>query len=531
MTNSIDDLGQAEVVLVIGSNTTEAHPIIGIALKKAARAGTRLFVIDPREVPLTRHASRWLPIRPGTNVALLNAMMRIILDEGLAAEKFIADSTEGFDDLRRLLADLDLDTAAETCGVLLDDIREAAIAYASAKRGAIVYSMGATQHTSGTEQVRAIANLAMLTGQIGRPGTGVNPLRGQNNVQGACDVGCLPDLRPGYRPVTDPDGLESTREVWGPDLHLPETPGLTAVEMMDAAAAGLLKAMYIVGENPALSDPDQTHVRAALGKLDFLVVQDLFLTETTEFADVVLPAASFLEKDGTFTNTERRVQLVRKVVGAPGCALGDSEIFLRLAAAMGRPMTYSSPKAVMQEIASLVPQYAGVSHARLRAIDGGLQWPCTHLSHRGTPILHAKGFARGKGAFAAVEYRPTSASSASGHRLVLTTGRDLWHFHTDTMTGRSGELGTLAPDAYIAMHPLDAVELGLCDGGLVDVESDHGRVRTTLRLQGGNAVRRGVVYMPFHFAESPANRLVGGALDPTAKIPGLKATAVSVTAV
>lgn len=526
MTNSIGDLGTADVVLVIGSNTTEAHPIIGIELKRAARKGTRIFVADPREVALIRHAERWLPVKPGANVALLNAMMRVILDEDLADEDFIADRTEGFDELREMLDALDLEDAARTAGVPLAAIRETALAYAVAEKAAIVYSMGVTQHTSGTEQVRAVANLAMLTGNIGRPGTGVNPLRGQNNVQGACDAGCLPDLLPGYRSVASASAREALAKAWG--AAVPATPGLTSVEMLDGAVSGTIKAMYIVGENPVVTDPDESHVLQALGALDFLVVQDLFLTETARLADVVLPAASWLEKDGTFTNTERRVQRVRTVVEAPDGALTDSEILGRLAEAMGRPLGDISPAALLREMATVAVQYGGVTHERLDA-EGSLQWPCPTPGHPGTPILHAGAFARGRGAFAAVAHREIAQTSAPRHPFVLTTGRDLWHYHGDSMTGRSGELAELAPNSYVAMHPEDARDLGLQAGDRVEVTSDVGSVATTLRVGGGSAVRRGVVYMPFHFADAPANRVTGGALDPTSKIAPLKATRVSVT--
>ena len=530
MTNSIDDLGQADVILVIGSNTTEAHPIIGIELKQAARRGTRLIVIDPRRIPLVEHAERWLPVQPGTNVAFFNAMMRVIIDEGLANETFIAERTEGFEALRELLEDYDLEAAAELTGIPLDDIREVARAYASADRAAIVYSMGVTQHTSGTEQVRAVANLAMLTGQIGRPGTGVNPLRGQNNVQGACDLACLPDCLPGYQSVTDQGTLDRMCDFWETEIELSDTPGLTVVEMMDAAAAGQLKAMYIMGENPVLSDPDQAHVMKALESLDFLVVADIFETETTAFADVVLPAASFLEKDGTFTNSERRVQLVRKVVEPPQGALTDREIIVRLAQRMGVAFDYESPAEIMDEMAAVTPQYGGISYRRLET-EGGLQWPCPDLKHPGTPILHTETFTRGRGAFAAVDYTPPPELPTRERPFVLTTGRHLWNFHTNTMTGASQGLAELNPSGYLEMNPADADALGICEGDTVEIGSEHGCVRTTARVCGDASPKRGVVFMPFHFAEAPANALTGGQVDPSAKIPGLKVTAVSIAKV
>lgn len=527
MTNSVDDLGQAEVILVIGSNTTEAHPIIGIELKKAARRGTRLIVIDPRRIRLVDHAERWLPVVPGTNVAFFNAMMRIILDEGLQNETFIAERTEGLEELRAMLEGYDLEAAAELTGIALDDIREVARAYASAGRAAIVYSMGVTQHTSGTEQVRSLANLAMLTGQIGRPGTGVNPLRGQNNVQGACDLACLPNCLPGYQSVSDQGTLDRFCDFWEAETELADTPGLTVVEMMNAATTGSLKAMYVMGENPVLSDPDQAHVIEALSSLDFLVVADIFETETTAFADVVLPAATFLEKDGTFTNTDRTIQLVRKVVEPPEGALEDREIICRLARRMGVTFDCDTPAEIMDEMAAVTPQYGGISYKRL-AEEGGLQWPCPDLKHPGTPILHTEQFTRGKGAFAPVDYTAPPAPTTPERPFVLTTGRHLWNFHTNTMTGASPGLAELNPDGYVELNPADAEELGICDGETVEVASAHGSVSTTARVCGAGSPKRGVVFMPFHFADAPANRLTGTELDPSAKIPGLKVTAVSI---
>jgi formate dehydrogenase alpha subunit len=529
MTNSIGDLALADVALVIGSNTTEAHPIIGNELTKAARRGLKIIVADPREIRLVRQSTSWLQLRPGTNVALINAMMRVILDEGLENREFIEQRTEGFEALESLLLALDLDAMAEACGVPLDHIRAAAIAYASAPAATILYSMGVTQHSSGTEQVRAVANLAMITGQIGRPGTGVNPLRGQNNVQGACDLACLPNCLPGYQPLTSRGTLDRFCDYWESDIELPETPGLTVVEMLDAAARGELKALYVMGENPALSDPDQTHVIEALKTLDFLIVQDIFLTETTEFADVVLPAATFLEKSGTFTNTERRVQLVNKVVEPPGQALPDGEIIVRIAAAMGFAQDYDSPSEIMDEMSAVTPQYGGISYRRLRQ-TGGIQWPCPDDDHPGTPILHTAAFTRGLGEFAPVTYRPACDSPTPERPYILTTGRHLWNFHTNTMTGASGGLYELNPTGYVELHPADAEKIGVCDGDRVRIESSHGQVDAPVRVCTTERVpRAGVAFMPFHFADTPANRLTGGELDPTSKIPDLKVTAVSIT--
>jgi len=526
MTNSIDDLGDADVVLVIGSNTTEAHPIIGIELKKAARRGTRIFVVDPRRIRLTDHAEKWLPVDPGANVALLNAMMRVILDEGLADEEFIASRTEGFEALRELIAGYDLDRAAEVTGVSVAEIRELAIAYGTAERASIVYAMGVTQHASGTNQVRAVANLAMMTGNIGRPGTGVNPLRGQNNVQGACDLACLPDCLPGYRPLTE-ESVARACELWETEPELSAEPGLTLVEMMDAALTGQLKAMYIMGENPVIADPDQAHVLEALSALDFLVVQDIFMTETASLADVVLPAASFLEKDGTFTNTDRRIKRVRPVIASPGEALTDGEIVMRMSRLLGVEADFGSTSDVMDEMAMVTPQYGGVTYRRLD-VEGELRWPCRDADDPGTAILHAETFTRGLGAFAPVDYEPVSDRPTPDRPLVMTTGRHLWNFHTNTMTVRSEGLGELNGRGYVEMNADDAAALEICDGDRALVTSKHGSVETEVRVPRRGGPKAGVVFMPFHFADSPANRITGADLDPTAKIPELKVTSVSV---
>ena len=526
MTNSIDDLSEADVVLVIGSNTTEAHPIIGIELKKAARRGTRIFVVDPRRIRLVEHAEKWLAVEPGANVALLNAMMRVILEEGLADKRFIAERTEGFEALREMLATYDIEAAARICDISVADIRELALAYGSAENASIVYAMGITQHASGTTQVRALANLAMMTGNIGRPGTGVNPLRGQNNVQGACDLACLPNCLPGYQPLTA-DSLARTCELWEMEPELPAEPGLTLVEMMDAALTGELKAMYIMGENPVIADPDQVHVLEALEALDFLVVQDIFMTETAALADVVLPAASFLEKDGTFTNTDRRIKRVRPVISSPGEALTDGEIIMRLSHLLGVDAEYDSAADVMFEMSAVTPQYGGVSYRRLEA-EGEIRWPCPTADHPGTAILHAETFTRGLGAFATVDFEPAPDRATAERPFVMTTGRHLWNFHTNTMTDRSEGLCELNDHGYLELCASDAAALGICDGDRIEVTSKHGSVVTEARVLRRGGPKPGVVFMPFHFADAPANRITGSDLDPTAKIPSLKVTSVRI---
>lgn len=525
MTNSIDDLGEAEVILVTGSNTTEAHPVIGLALKAAAARGTKIVVAEPRRIKLVDFAHSFVRIRPGTNTAFFNGLMHVILAEGLEDRKFIEERTENIDELERTVAAYTPERVAEITGATAEEIRQTARLYAQAKAAAIVFSMGITQFSSGTDQAAAIANLAMLTGNIGRPGTGVNPLRGHNNVQGACDMGCLSVVFPGYARLDDPEAQDRFSSAWGREL--PAWPGLTLMEMFDAAHDGALRALYVMGENPVVADAHQAHVIGALEALDFLVVQDIFLTDTARLADVVLPAASWLEKDGTFTNTERRVQLVRQVVAPRGQARPDWRILADLLDRFGVTGRHSSPAAIMDEIASLVPQFGGVSHKRLE--NGGLQWPCPTKRHPGTPILHTESFTRGRGLFVPAEYIPPAEEPSDDFPFVMTTGRVLPHFHTGTMTRRSAGIDTIYPEGFVELNPNDAKALGVQDGGLAEVSSRRGAIR--MRVKVTDAVSPGVIFVPFHFVEAPANRLTASApLDPHSKMAPLKVTAVNVTA-
>ncbi len=396
MTNSIEELRHTPVILIIGSNTTECHPVIGILIRQAVASGsTRLIVADPRRISLAGIAEVHLQHRPGTDVALVNGLMSVILEEGLADTEFIEKRTEDFAAFRESLSGWTVEMAAKVSGVAVEDIRRAARLYAGAASAAIVYSMGITQHATGTDNVLCLANLAMLTGNVGKACAGVNPLRGQNNVQGACDVGALPNVFSGYQRVDDPAIRGKFEKAWG--VPLPDKPGLTVVEILNAAVEKRIRGLYVMGENLMLSDPDLNHVRQALEALDFLVVQDIFLSETAELADVVLPASSFAEKEGTFTNTERRVLRVRKALAAPGEAREDWRILCEVASRLGYPMSYADAEAVMREIASLTPIYAGLTYERLEEV--GLQWPCPTAEHPGTKFLHGEGFARGKGRF------------------------------------------------------------------------------------------------------------------------------------
>ena len=523
MTNSIHELRDAPVVFVIGSNTTECHPVIGSLLRQGAReSGTRLIVADPRRISLAGDAEIHLQHRPGTDVALINGMIHVILEEALEDRRFITGRCDGFDRFRDSVSGFTPEIAAGITGVPADDIRRAARIYAGAQAASIVYSMGITQHACGTDNVLSLANLAMVTGNVGKLHSGVNPLRGQNNVQGACDMGALPDVFPGYQKAADPEVRRRFSEAWQAELS--DETGLTVVEMMLAAEAGNVRGMYIMGENPMLSDPDVNHVASGLENLDFLVVQDIFLSETAELADVVLPAAAFAEREGTFTNTERRVQKIRRALDPPGEARPDWRIIAAISGAMGRTMDYRDVWSVTDEIAGLTPIYSGIIPSRL---DGtGLQWPCPDREHPGTPILHGNGFARGQGLFHPVEFLPPRELPDSDFPFILTTGRMLQHWHTGTLTRRSRVLHHLEPDAFIEIHPHDARDAGVAEGDLLDVRSRRGRITVPARIT--DRVFSGCVFLTFHFRESPANALTIAALDPVARIPEFKACAVSI---
>jgi len=520
MTNSIEEIEFADCILVTGSNTTETHPIIANLIKRAVRYhGAKLIVIDPRKIDLVRHASLWLRQRNGTDVAWINGLMHVILSEGLHDEAFIADRTENFDAFRESADAYPPERASEISGIPVDALVEAARVFAGSGSSAIVYSMGITQHTHGTDNVLSLANLAMLTGNVGKPSSGVNPLRGQNNVQGACDLGALPNVCPGYQAVTAAETQSKFEQAWGSKIS--PTVGLTIVEMMHAAHDETLKGMVIMGENPMVSDPNLNHVEEALNALDFLVVQDVFLTETAQLADVVFPAASFAETDGTFTNTERRVLLVNKAIEPPGEARQDWEIIGDLATRMGYPMSYANAAEIMDEIAEVTPIYGGISHRRLR--EGELQWPCPSTDHPGTKFLHEDRFTRGLGRFHAVEYIPSAELPNDEYPIILSTGRILHHFHTGSMSRRSEALNAYENEGYIEIHPADLSALGLSDGDSIKVITRRGSIVTTARETERVAV--GSIFAPFHFVEAAANRLTNDALDPKAKIPELKVAA------
>ncbi|MBM7866146.1 formate dehydrogenase subunit alpha [Heliobacterium gestii] len=525
MTNPIGDIAKSDFLLVIGSNTTESHPVLAQKLLQAIGRGTPCVVIDPRQTELAAAATNHLAIRPGGDLALLNALAHVIIAEGLSNQAFIEERTEGFAELQAAVADCTPEWAAPIAGIAPEVIRETARRYAKAERASIFYTMGITQKRTGSHNVMAIANLALLTGHIGKEGSGVNPLRGQNNVQGACDMGALPNVFPGYQPVTDPAVRAKFAGAWGvASADLAEQPGFTVGEMLEAARSGSLKAMLIVGENPVLSDPDSSHVVEALQQLECLVAVDIFLSETAQLAHVVLPACTFAEKEGTFTNTERRVQRVRQAIEPIGESRPDWRIMADLAAALGRPFDLEDPAAVMAEIARLTPSYGGVSHERIDR-DGGLCWPCLSPEHPGTPRLHVDRFTRGKGRFHGVHYLPPAEATDGDYPLVLSTGRRLFHYHTGTMSRRTG-LETIYPEEHLEMHPGDAAACGLVDGDWVCLSTRRGAIALPVRLT--ESILAGTVFTSFHFAEAAVNKLTIGVVDPVAKIPELKVCACRV---
>jgi len=523
MTNAIEDIESAGVILITGSNTTANHPVLASYVKRAVKLkGARLIVVDPRKIPMTRFATLWLRQNLGTDVAWINGMMHVIIKENLYDEAYVNSRTVGLDDLKKCVAPYTPAHVQQVTGIPQDDLVRAARLYAGAPAASVLYAMGITQHTSGTDNVKSLANLVMLCGNVGIVGGGVNPLRGQNNVQGACDMGALPNVYSGYQKVDDTAVNQRMAKTWGVDL--PSQPGLTVTQMMDKAHTGEIKALYIVGENPMLSDPDLNHAEQSLNHIDFLVVQDIFMTETARMADVVLPAASFAEKEGTFTNTERKVQRVRKALEPPGAAREDGRIICDLAQQMGYSMSYEHSLAVMQEIASVTPSYCGINYQRLE--KGGIHWPCTGTDHPGTPCLHMDQFTCGLGVFHAVDYIPPAELPDKEFPLFLTTGRVLYQYHTGTMTMKSPGLNALAPECFVEISAQDAREYNIKDTELLRVVSRRGEIEAQAKIS--EKAVKGTIFIPFHYASAAANRLTHAALDPAAKIPEYKVCAVKI---
>ena len=522
MSNSYSDFEKTDLFFVIGSNTTDCHPIIGSLIKRRVKFGNaKLIVADPRSIELGEYAAVKLPHNPGTDVALLNGLMHVIIRDGLEDKEFIQERTEGFEELCQLVERYNPEAVEAITGVPKADLEAAARLFGEVKSACILYGMGITQHTTGTDNVKSVANLLLLTGNMSREGTGFSPLRGQNNVQGACDMGALPNVYPGYQRVDDPAVRMKFETAWG--CKLSDRPGVMVTEIANAILKGDIKGLYVMGENPMLSEPHLEHTRQALEKVEFLVVQDIFLSETAWMADVVFPAAAYAEKDGTFTNTERRIQRVRQAILPPGEAKPDWEIISTLAEKIGQPLGYQNASQIMEEIASLTPIYGGVHFNRLDS--DGLQWPCPDTSHPGTSFLYQDGFARGRGKFHAVDYIPPAESISKGYPLVLTTGRVLEHWHTGTMSRRSNVLNELYPNGVVEMSPSDAVKRGLIEGDLIVVASKRGRVEVPLHITEKSPP--GLVFMPFHWHEAAANILTNDALDPVAKIPEYKVSAVN----
>ncbi|SDT83959.1 formate dehydrogenase, alpha subunit [Desulfobacula phenolica] len=522
MTNAVSELEISDTIFIIGSNTATSHPLVATRIFRAIENGAKVIVADPRKNQIADFAHLYVRHNPGTDVALLNAMMKAILDKGLEDKDFIAENTEEFEGFKQLIDTVSLEESSNICGVSVEDIKALAEAYAKADKASIVYCMGITQHTTGVDNVKSLANLSMLTGNIGKLGTGVNPLRGQNNVQGACDMGGLPNVYTGYQPVTLGDANKKFSQAWGVDF-LPSNIGLTIPEMLAGIENDEVKALWVMGENPVVSDPDANHVVKALEKVELLIVQDIFLTPTAKLADVVLPGVSFAEKDGTFVNTERRVTRVRKAVDPVGESRQDWEIIQEISNRFGFEMAYESPEDIFNEIASLTPSYAGITYERLEG--PGLQWPCPSKDHPGTPFLHKDGkFTRGKGLFHAISYIPPNEVANDEYPFLMTTGRVYAHYHTGTMTRNSESLDFEAREGFLEINPVDAQTLDICDGQKIKMASRRGEIETKIMVT--ERVSPGLVFMPFHFEEANVNKLTNPAYDPIAKIPEFKVCAV-----
>ncbi len=528
MTNSIEDICRdAQVIMLVGSNPEEAHPVLGMQVRAAVERGCRLIVVDPREIGLSKRADVQLRVRPGTNVALANGMLNVILRDGLVNKEFVDERTEGFEQMRAVAEQYPPEKAAAICNIPERDLVAAAHLYAQADRAAILYCLGVAEHSTGTDGVMSLSNLAMATGHLGRRGCGVNPIRGQNNVQGACDMGGSPDVLPGYQKVANPDVRAKFSAAWGVDI--PEKPGMKSTEVLPAAIRGDIHGLFIFGEDPVRTDPDTAEVEQALEALDFLVVDELFLTDTAKFADVVLPGRSYAEKEGTFTNTERRVQRVRRAVTAEGDMRLDTDIFTDVMNRMGYPQPRLTSAQLMDEMASLTPSYGGMSHTRLDAqpaFEHGLQWPCPKADGPDTPVMHVGKFARGLGLFAETPYRPSGELPDEEYPFVMMTGRILYQYNARAMTGRTHGLDEMGGESFIEVNTQDAERLGIADGERVRVSSRRGQVEVAARVS--RRTNPGETWMPLHYREGNCNVLTSDFLDPVAKVPEYKVCAVKI---
>ena len=522
MTNSMAEFEQADCIFIIGSNTTVAHPLIATRIFRAKKNGAKIIVADPRKVHISEIADIHVNQRMGTDVALLNGIMHVILEQGWQDQAYIDAQTEEFESFKKIITAFTPEMAAEITGVAAEDIRAIAETFGTADKASLVYCMGITQHTTGVDNVKTLANLAMLTGNLGRESVGVNPLRGQNNVQGACDMGGLPNVFTAYQPVTSPAAAEKFSTAWG-GVELSQKIGLTIPGMLEGLDNGSVKALYVLGENPVVSDPDVTHVKKSLQKAELRIVQDIVLTATAELADVVLPGVSFAEKDGTFTNTERRVSRVRQAVLPKGEARQDWQIIQEISSRFGYRMAYASPEEIFSEIAGLTPSYGGITFARLEGV--GLQWPCPTTDHPGTRYLHKDKIARGKGLFHPIAFLPPAEVVTAEYPYWFSTGRVFAHYHTGTMTRNSPSLHNEIEEGFIEINAADAEKLEVRNGDMVVVSSRRGSVQT--KAQVTKRIEPGSVFMPFHFIESCANILTNTAHDPICKIPELKVCAVN----
>ena len=527
MTNTIYDVTRdSDAIFLIGSNPEQAHPVFGMQIRQAVQKGAKLIVVDPREIDLAKQADVHLKLRPGTNVAFINGMMHVIIEEGLEDQKFIAERTENFEALKETVKAYTPEKVAEICDIDPDMLIETARIYATLDRIPILYCLGVTEHHTGTEGVMSLANLAMLCGKLGRPGCGVNPIRGQNNVQGACDMGASPNQFPGYQNVTAEGVVEKFEKAWHTDLAKED--GIWATDCFPKMLTGELKGLFIFGEDPVRTDPNTAHVIKCLKSLDFFVIDELFMTETAKLADVILPGISYAEKEGTFTNTERRVQRVRKAVTIEGEAMPDTWIFTEIMNRMGYPQPHLTPAEIFDEVASLAPSLGGISHARLDSeeVHGqGLQWPCPTADHPGTPILHVGKFARGLGHFRPAEYEAPSEQADTEFPLIMMTGRIINQYNACAMTGRTEGINQISSENFVEINPADAGAIGIEDGEKVFVESRRGKIQALARVTG--KMRAGEVWMPFHYVDG-ANWLTNDSLDAISRTPEYKVCAVRV---
>jgi formate dehydrogenase major subunit len=528
MTNPIYDITHdVDAIMLVGSNPEEAHPVVGAQIRAAVRNGAKLIVVDPRDIDLAKSATVHLKLRPGTNVAFANGMMNVFITENLIDEEFIKTRTEGFEKLKEIVLRYTPELVGEICNVDPEDIRKAARIYAKAGKAPIIYCLGVTEHSTGTEGVMSMSNMAMMVGKLGRPGCGVNPLRGQNNVQGACDMGAQPNDYPGYQKVTingkpNEPVIQKFEKAWG--VELPREIGLHATDTFTAMVDGRVKGLYIYGEDPVVTDPDTHHILKALGSLDFFVVQELFMTETAQLADVILPGRSYAEKEGTFSNTERRVQRVRKAVTVPGNMRLDTDIICDLMRRMGYNQPTLTAAEIFDEMAELTPSFHGMSHARLDATDGKyLQWPCPDKDHPGTPIMHVGKFSRGLGWFYPAEYVPAAELPDEEYPILLSTGRILYHYTTRAMTGRTPELMEISGNSFVEINTEDAQKLGIENGERVRLVSRRGEITSEARVS--TKTNPGECWMPFHFPDGDCNWLTNAALDQYARIPEYKVCA------